>query len=132
MLRLLVRQLIALSVILGIALGGVAPSWAATMKSDTKSMGEMSMTVAGMAMDNSCMDMGMTLPGKQMPSKNSDCAACTSCAPNIALVLDLVPVPSLYLRGGRQIGADLNPDGIASPPALPPPILRARDKPTPR
>ena len=41
------------------------------------------------------------------------------------LVLDLVPVPSLYQNSDSLIAADVNPDGIASPPALPPPILRA-------
>ena len=116
------RQLTAVIVMLGIALSGVAPSWGA-MKSDATLA--RSMTMAGMDMDKHCMEMGMDMSGKQMPSKNSDCTTCTACAPNIALLLDLVPVPSLYLQDGRQIGADLNPDGIASPPALPPPILQA-------
>jgi hypothetical protein len=116
------RQVASLAVALGVFLGGIAPTLA--MPSGG-SMPGMAMMMPNMAMDNSCMEMGKAAPNKQTPSKSSDCAVCISCATNIALVLDLVPVPSLYKNSDRLIGPDVNPDGIASLPALPPPIFRA-------
>ena len=116
------RQVAALVVALGVFLSGAAPAWAA---SGDNSMPGMSMMMPGMAMDSSCMEMGKATPDKQTPSKGSDCAVCISCATSIALMLDLVPVPSLYRNSDSLIGANVNLDGIASPPALPPPIFRA-------
>lgn len=118
----LARQVATLVIALGVFFSGVAPAMAMPAASDTAMSG-----MAGMAMDQSCMDMGKAAPGKQAPSKNNDgtCGVCIFCAPNIALVLDLVPLPSLYQYRDNLIGANQNPDGITSPPALPPPILRA-------
>lgn len=118
------RQVAALLVALGIFLSGAAPAWAMPSAGDN-SMPGMTMTMPNMGMDNSCMEMGKATPGKHTPSKGSDCAMCISCATSIALVLDLVPVPGLYRNSDSLIGADVNLDGIASPPALPPPIVRA-------
>lgn len=118
------RRVAALIVALGVILSGTAPAWAMPAAGNGS---KMAVTMPGMAMDTSCMEMGKAAPGKQVPTKSSDasCGACISCAPNIALVLDLVPLPILHQYGDSLIGADANPDGIASPPALPPPILRA-------
>jgi hypothetical protein len=73
------------------------------------------------------MDSGKAMPGKQAPCKSSggSCAVCTSCAINIALLLDLVPMPALHHRNVGLIGADTDRGGLTSPPALPPPILHA-------
>lgn len=122
--RIFGRQVAALIVALGVILGAVGPAWAMP-SSDANSAPGMSMMMPGMAMDSSCMEMGKAAPGKQAPVKGSDCAVCTSCATNITLVLDLVPVPSLYRNSDSLIGANVNLDSIASPPALPPPIFRA-------
>ena len=125
--RFLGRQVAALIVALGVFLSGSAPAWA-NPASSGNSVPAMTMTMMpGMTMDSSCMESGKAMPGKQAPCKGSDssCAVCTSCAVNVALVLDLVPVTALYQHNSGLIGADVNPDGIVSPPALPPPILHA-------
>ena len=124
--RFLGRQVAALIVALGVFLSGAAPAWAMPASSGNSTPG-ITMMMPGMMMDSSCMESGKAMPGKQAPCKRSDnsCAVCTSCAVNVALVLDLVPVTALYQHSSGLIGADINPDGIASPPALPPPILRA-------
>lgn len=124
--RLLGRRFAALVVALGVFLSGAAPALAVPVSSGS-SMPGMAMMMPDMAMDKSCMDAGKSMPGKQAPCKSTDnsCAVCTSCAVNIALVLDLVPVPALYQHNASLIGPDAIFDGIASPPALPPPIFRA-------
>lgn len=113
-------------VALGVFLSGAAPAWARPASGGNPTPG-MTMMMPGMMMDSSCMESGKAMPGKQAPCKGSDssCAVCTSCAVNVALVLDLVPVTAFYQHNSGLIGADINPDGIASPPALPPPILSA-------
>ena len=120
------RQVAALVVALGVFLSGMAPTWAMPTNGGNSTPG-MTMMMPGMMMDSSCMESGKAMPGKQAPCKGGDssCAVCTSCAVNVALVLDLVPVPALYQRNAGLVGANVNPDGITSPPALPPPILRA-------
>lgn len=120
------RQIAALVVALGVFLSGAAPALAAPTSGDSSVPG-MTMMMPGMAMDKSCMESGKTMPGKGTPCKGSDssCAVCTSCAVNVALVLNLVPVPVFHQHNAGLIGANVNLDGIASPPALPPPILRA-------
>ena len=115
------RQIAALVVALGVFLSGAAPVGAMPVSGSI--MPSMTMTMPGM--DKSCMEMGKATPGKQTPSKGSERAVCVSCATTIALALDLVPVPSLNRNSDRLIGANVNLDGIASPPALPPPIFRA-------
>ena len=124
--RVFGRQAAALIVALGVFLSGAASALASPSTSGN-SMPIMSMMMPGMAMDKSCTESGKATPGKGMPCKSSDtsCAVCTSCAVNITLVLDLVPVPASHRHDAVLIGADVNPDGIGSPPALPPPILRA-------
>jgi len=118
------RQVTALIVALGVFLGSLAPTFAAPDGGDN-SMPGMAMTMPSMAMNGSCMHMGKSAQDKQAPSKGSDCAVCTSCATGIALVHDLVPLPTFYRNSDRLIGANVNLDSIGSPPALPPPILRA-------
>src|ERR1051325_9873137 len=106
------RQLAAVIVALGVFLSGAAPSWAATTAHDAKSMPGMS-TMAGM--DDNCMQMAGKAT-KQAPCKDTDtsCAACTGCAVNIALALDLVSAPIVYFRASGLSGADASPDGIAT------------------
>ena len=125
--RFLGRQVAALIVALGVFLSGTAPTWAMPASGGKSMPGVTTTMTPGMAMDNSCMESGKTMPGKPAPCKSSDssCAVCTSCAVNVGLVLDLVPMTALYQHNSGLIGADVNPDGIVSPPALPPPILRA-------
>jgi hypothetical protein len=116
------RQLAAVIVALGVFLSGAAPCWAASMAGDTGSMPGMSGAMIGM--DDNCMQMA----GKAgQPAKHTDtsCAICTACAVNIVLTLDLVPVPVVYFRASGLSRTDARPDGIATPPALPPPISRA-------
>lgn len=123
---LFARRVGALVVALGILLSGAAPAVSAPADSN-KPMPGMTMNMPGMMMDNSAMDAGKATPEKHLPCKDCDngCVVGTSCAGNIALVLDLMPVPVSSHRNAGLIGPDTAPDGIASPPALPPPILAA-------
>ena len=124
------RRIAALIVALGIFLSGAAPALAVPVMGDMGSMPGMSMMMLDMAMQSGCA--GMTMPGKgdpakQVPCKNSDgsCAVCAGCVINIGLVPEIAPAAVLYHRGSRVFAGNVNPDGIASPPALPPPIFRA-------
>lgn len=119
------RQVAALIVVLGVMLSGSAPAWAVT---GMDTMPGMSMAMPGMVMQNACMaapDKGS--PAKQAPCKNSDssCATCTACAINVGLPQSLASVALLYRHVKNVFASDVNPDGIALLPALPPPILRA-------
>jgi len=64
---------------------------------------------------------------KQAPCKSTDnsCAVCMACAVNTGLAAEISPALLLYDRNRGVFASDVNPDGIASLPALPPPILRA-------
>ena len=124
--RVLGRQAAAVIVALGVFFSGAAPASSVAAGSNSNMPG-MTMKMPGMAMDNSCMESGRGMPGKQAPCKDCDnsCAVCTSCAVNVALLLDLLPVPVPSHRGAGLTGPDTNHDGIVAPPALPPPISQA-------
>ena len=124
------RRVAALIVALGVFLSGAAPALAMPVMGDMGSMPGMSMMMPDMAMQSGCA--GMTMPdkgdpAKQVPCKSNDgsCAVCAGCAINIGLVPEIAPAAVLYHRDSGVFARSVNPDGIASPPALPPPILRA-------
>jgi hypothetical protein len=125
--RLIMRQIAALVVALGIFLSGAAPAWAdATMSGKGSMSSGMAMMMPGMDMQNSCMP-DKDSSGKQAPCKSSDksCAVCASCAVNVGLTPNFLPVSLLYHRSTGLFMADAKPDGLTTAPALPPPILRA-------
>ena len=128
--RFLGRQVAAVVVALGVFLSGAAPALAMPALGDMGSMPGMSMMMPDMAMQTGCAGMAMPdkgTPTKQSPCKGSDgsCAVCAGCAVNIGLVPEIAPAALLYHRDSGVFAGNANPDGIASPPALPPPIFRA-------
>ena len=140
--RVLGRRIAALVVALGVFLSGTAPVLAMPARIDMTPATGMSMAM-DMAMQSGCADMAMaptsapsdgammniskSVPDKPMPCKNSDgsCALCAGCAVSIGLLPEIAPANLLSYRQASLIAGDVNPDGHASPPALPPPILRA-------
>ena len=124
--RLVMRQIAALVVALGVFLSGAAPAWADAAMSGKGSMTSgMAMMMPGMDMQNSCMP-DKDSSGKQVPCKGSDnsCAVCAGCAVNVGLAPNFSPVALIYQRSGGLFMADAKPDGLTTAPALPPPILR--------
>ena len=124
------QRVAALVVALGVFLSGAAPALAMPVMSDMGSVPGMSMMMPDMAMQSGCAGMAMPdkgTPTKQAPCKGSDgsCAVCAGCAVNIGLVPEITPAALLYHRDSGVFAGNANPDGIASPPALPPPIFRA-------
>jgi hypothetical protein len=123
--KLFIQRIAAVVVALGIFLSGAASAWAIPMAGSQKTVPGVTMTMPGMTMAN-CMDMaGKNAPAKQAPCKGSDssCAVCSNCAVNVGLVPEISPAAFLYQRSSGVFARAVNPDGIASPPALPPPIL---------
>ena len=125
--RFLGRRIAALVVALGVFLSGAAPALAMPA---IKAMPGTSMMMSDMAMQDGCAGMAMPdkgAPSKQAPCKSGDgsCAVCGGCAVNIGLAPEIVPASLLYHRDSGVFAGSVNPDGVASPPALPPPILRA-------
>ena len=121
--RFLGRRIVALVVALGVSFSAVAPALAVPA-GDSVMAG---MTMPGVTMDSGCMEAAQkSLPAKQAPGKSTrgSCSLCISCAVNIDLA-SAIAETFLWHRGDRLMGADVSPDGIAIPPALPPPILRA-------
>ena len=124
------RRVAALVVALGVFLSGAAPALAMPTMAGMGSMPGMSMMTSDMAMQDGCASMAMPgkgAPAKQAPCKSSDgsCAVCAGCAVNIGLAPEIVPASLLYHRDSGVFAGNVNPDGVASPPALPPPILQA-------
>jgi hypothetical protein len=124
------RRVAALIVALGVFLSGAAPALAVPVMGDMGSMPGMSIMMPDMAMQSGCA--GMVMPDKGAPSKQApcksnggSCAVCAGCAVNIGLAPEIVPASLLYHRDSGVFAGNVNPDGVASPPALPPPILRA-------
>lgn len=119
--RVFARRIVTFVLALGVFLGGVAPSWAASAVPSKASM-------PGMTMQGDCMAMmDKHAPSKGTPCKSPDmnCGVCTSCALPVGLIQNSSLV-QLLDRGERAAFAhDVNRSGIANPPALPPPILRA-------
>ncbi|HWC62500.1 MAG TPA: hypothetical protein VG501_02680 [Rhizomicrobium sp.] len=125
--RFLGRRVAALVVALGVFLSGAAPALAMPAMD---SMPGTSMMMSDMAMQDGCAGMAMAdkgAPAKQAPCKSNDgsCAVCAGCAVNIGLAPEIVPASLLYRRDSGVFAGNVNPDGFGSPPALPPPILRA-------
>jgi hypothetical protein len=119
------RQIVTLVLALGIFLSGAAPGWAMPGMGGKGSVSAgMAMTMSGMAMQNACTpDRGT--PNKNVPCKSSDggCAVCTACAVQVAVLQQSHPV-RLLLHGHEAVfPQDVNRNGIAILPALPPPIL---------
>jgi hypothetical protein len=125
--RLVMRQIAALVVALGVFLSGAGPAWADSTMSGNGSMSSgMAMMMPGMDTQNNCMP-DKNSSGKQAPCKSTDssCAVCTGCAVNVGLTPSFSPVALLYHRSAGLFVADEKPDGLTTAPALPPPILRA-------
>lgn len=128
--RLVARQIVSVVLALGIFLSGAAPSWAASLLlpvKDTKPT-SISMAMPGMAMPDCMTMMGKSTPKQNAPCKSPDggCAAvCTSCALPVALIDETVPAPVLLGDDDGVFANDMNRSDISTPPALPPPILRA-------
>ncbi|MBI1331205.1 MAG: hypothetical protein GC166_15015 [Alphaproteobacteria bacterium] len=127
----LARRFAVLFLALGVLLSGVAPSWAMPgMAGQGSPAGTMmaGMGMPGMDMPSSCMtayDKGVS--GKTIPCKNTDggCAVCTSCAVPAVMLEQTSPVRLLVRDREVVFTRDVNRNGIAVPPALPPPILHA-------
>lgn len=120
--RPLVLRAAAMIAALGMFFSAAAPALAVPPSANVMS----EMTTSGMAMDSGCMETAQqSMPVKQMPGKSnrSSCTLCISCAVDLASVL--IAAPFFWHRSDRLVGSDTNPDGVAIPPALPPPIPRA-------
>jgi hypothetical protein len=124
--RLLTRQIATLVLALGVFLGAAAPSWAVpSMPGDDAMPSGMSMMMPGMAMQNCCNPTAERgAPNKNAPCKNIDggCALCTACGLPIALLSEASLAELLYRSGETVFTHNVNRNGIATPPALPPPI----------
>lgn len=124
--RQLVQRIAACIVALGMLFSSAAPGWARPMAGNRSATPNMVVAMSNIAMDD-CMAMtGRDSPPKKMPSKSGDlsCTICAFCAVNVG-VTGLIPAPFSRHREAGLIVSDVNPDGIAVPPALPPPIFRA-------
>lgn len=127
--RLFTRQIVTLVLALGVFLSGAAPSWAMPVMWGKGSMpSDMSMTMPDMTMQNSGLGTSEHgTPSKNAPCKSSDgsCTVCTACALPIVLVQDSSPIRLLDSGDEAVFAQDVNHNGIAVLPALPPPILRS-------
>ena len=124
--RRLIQRIAACLVALGLLFSGAVPGWARPMAGNRNAAANMAVTMPSMAMDDCMAMMGKDSSPKKMPSKSGDlsCTICAFCAVNVGLT-SLIPAPFSRQRDAGLIVSDVNPDGIAVPPALPPPILRA-------
>jgi hypothetical protein len=124
--RLITRRIATLVLALGVFLGAAGPSWAAPNVAGDESMPTgMSMMMPDMAMQNCCNPAAERgTPSKNAPCKNTDsgCALCTACALPIALLQESSLAELLYRSGETVLTHNVNRNGIATPPALPPPI----------
>jgi hypothetical protein len=124
LMRFLGKQIAAFALALGIFLSGVGPSWAAS--NSASSMAGDSMAMSSMDMSMNCAAMEKTSSDKQMPCKgDSTCAVCTACAVNIGVPQGFLPVTLLYHGQIRIVSREADRSTVATPPPLPPPILRA-------
>lgn len=123
--RILGRKTAAIVIALGVFLGGVGPSWAVPATSGEDSTLGIAMTMVGMPMPCAEM-MGGSSPAEQMPLKWGDksCAVCIACAVNVGAPQGFSPVTLLLHGEARTVSREENRNDIASPPPLPPPILR--------
>ena len=120
------RQIATFIVALGMLLNVTMPVCAMrTMPAYTDPA--MVMAMSDLAMSQDCMDMGKSMPDKQKKGKAHEHSGtvCTSCVVMVGLAPDVIATPYPAQHRFGIAGAGANPDGIASPPALPPPIFRA-------
>jgi hypothetical protein len=124
--RLFGKQIAAFTLALGIVLSGVGPSWAVPSSSES-SMPGMTIAMSDMDMSSNCAAMEKTSLGKQMPCKGGDssCAVCSACAVNVGAPQGFLPVTLLYHGQIRAVSREADLSTVATPPPLPPPILRA-------
>ena len=117
------KQIAAFALALGIFLSGVGPSWAASNGNAPSD----SMAMSSMDMSMNCAAMEKTQSDKQMPCKGGDssCAICTACAVNVGVPQGFLPVTLLYHGQIRTASREADRSTVATPPPLPPPILRA-------
>jgi hypothetical protein len=118
------KQIAAFTLALGIFLSGVGPSWAAPNGSAPSMPG---MAMSDMDMSVNCAAMEKTSPDKKMPCKGGDssCAICTACAVNVGAPQGFLPMTLLYHGQIRAVSRESDRSTVATPPPLPPPILRA-------
>lgn len=126
----LARRFATMFLALGVFLSGAAPGWATQLLPPAKDVKQASITVTmpGMVMQDCMTMMGKSTSKQNAPCKIPDngCAAvCTSCALPVALIDEAVPAPVLRSDGDGVFAYDVNHSDISTPPALPPPILRA-------
>jgi hypothetical protein len=115
--RLFTRHIIAVVVAIGVILSGTAPGWAAK-----NSMPAGMSAMPGMAMQNDCMDaVKHDGSSKDMPGKTTDnaCGMCATCGVPIS---EALLSERLSRRGETVFTHDVSRSGIATLPALPPPI----------
>jgi len=124
--RMFTRRIATLVLALGVFLSAAAPSWAGpSMAGDDSMPAGMSMMMPGMAMQNCCAGaVERGAPNKNAPCKNTDggCALCTACGLPIALLQESSLAELLYRSSETVFMHSVNRNGIATPPALPPPI----------
>jgi hypothetical protein len=119
------KQIAALTLALGIFLSGVGPSWAVPASIESSIPG-MAMAMSDMDMSSNCGAMGKSSPGKQMPCNGGDssCAVCAACAVNVGAPQGFLPVTLLYHGLIRAVSREADRSSVATPPPLPPPIMR--------
>jgi hypothetical protein len=124
--RLVTRQVATLVLALGVFLGAAGSSWAIPSMAGEDSMPTgMSLMMPGMAMQNCCNSTAERgTPSKNAPCKNTDggCALCTACGLPIALLQESSLAELLYRSSETVFMHNVNRNGIATLPALPPPI----------
>ena len=122
--RYLTRRIATLALALGMVFGAVAPGWAAAaMPMQGTEQTEAPMTMAGMVMQGDCMGaMEHDGTNKDVPRKGSPvCGMCMGCA--LPILLQGASLTELLYGSSNVLFAhDANKSGIATPPALPPPI----------
>jgi hypothetical protein len=113
----------------GVLLLGAVPAWTATIAGRDSNMPDMAMVMMpGMSGPCNCADMmGKSMPANKMPCKNCNLcyAVCTALGANSGVFQQFAWVISLGIGETLLFAPDASADGIATPPALPPPILRA-------
>lgn len=118
-------RIAALVFALGLLLGAAAPSWAAPALPIQGSRSfEASTTMPGSKLTQSdCMGAMDDAPlNKDMPRRNNPvCGMCAACALPIQSLGAALTEP-LYGASSATFAHDVDKGGIATPPALPPPI----------
>jgi hypothetical protein len=123
----LTHRIVTLVLALGMFLGGAAPSWAISATPQPGKDSMPGMTMPAMAMQGDCMGMMAKNTHKDAPCQRQGmgCAVCVGCALPVAMIPDSSRVQLTYRELRPPFSNDVNPNGIAVLPALPPPILHA-------